>query len=550
MATLSGSSNVAQDQEQHHDSIGEQRHLPIEQISVFTKLPSELVLEIFNYLDIVTIFRFLDTCRYHRYLLLNMPEIWRKVRFVPLSEYASTISSQPSTTLSAAATAVDSTKSAVSLSLATSSSITSSIKTYHRPSPRTTRPKISSGSSSESDSSGSDEAQTTTNEATKAAHRLKHAESERDKDRGGSRSLLSEIYAVLRRFRKENRLIEFVREINMDATDSLQFPSPLVMLIKFPFLEVLSSRYRRNQTSLNTDTHTLKDMLRNGDIVPHSLRLRRWDIFHPYMTKEDVAGFKSILDAIAVIGADMADIDRDKDRTSSTISQRMSNSSVGVILDIRLCPGPEEGYTISKATQGNEGTHVGAGMHWATIAGNGAPAAQTGAGSPVSSIHATTSTSTSVPTSTLSSEPKPICSNIVWVLEKCRVCDAHQDRCYRCVGHCKACGAIRAPPYINHQTALERKRAARQNLGIISSPAAVMATTQAPSIVPSGRPRTPPGSISLTRMSNLTQGIASAYLGSAQSSIQFSQMSLAQTHAPVAAVPATLALPPEFSLFD
>ncbi|OAQ27904.1 hypothetical protein K457DRAFT_50726, partial [Linnemannia elongata AG-77] len=272
----------------------------INQLSVFTKLPSELILDIFSYLDIVTIFRFLDTCRYHRYLLLNLPEIWQRVRFIPF------------------------------------------------------------------------------------------------------RTLISEIYAVLRRFRKENRLVDFVREIYMDSTDSQHFPSPLVMLIKFPNLHTLSSRYRRNQTSLTTDTHTLKDLLRNGDILPHSLKLRKWDIFHPYMTKEDVVGFKSILDAISTVG--------------------------GVVLDIKMCPGP----IIYEPTS-------------------------TPPPPPTTTTTTTTTTITTPPpqdppTSPQTTQPtQPACTNIVWTLEKCRVCDASQDRCYRCVGQCRSCGAVRAPPFINHQ---------------------------------------------------------------------------------------------------
>ncbi|KAF9936933.1 hypothetical protein BGZ65_001937 [Modicella reniformis] len=299
--------NPQSDEEFHHPQVV----VMTEQVSIFSILPSELVLEIFSHMDIVTIFRFLDTCRYHRQLLLNMPEIWQRVYFVPLSEYATkssfpSSSVNPLSTLSILSTAVVMTKtadSATSIPSLPSSSFSPSYPNFQFPKApyqRRQRPYRAKGSSSGSSSDSDESDGTASKESENAAHKLKHAENERDRERGGSRTLISEIYAVLRRFRKGNRLVEFVREIYMDGTDYPQFPSPLVMLIKFPNLEILSSRYRRKQTSLTTDAHTLKDMLRNGDIAPHSLRLRRWDIFHPYMTKEDVTGFKNTLNSIAI----------------------------------------------------------------------------------------------------------------------------------------------------------------------------------------------------------------------------------------------------------
>ncbi|KAF9177294.1 hypothetical protein BGZ51_008901, partial [Haplosporangium sp. Z 767] len=456
----------------------------IEQLSIFSMLPSELIMDIFSYLDIVTIFRFLDTCRYHRYLLLNLPEIWRRVRFIPMSEFAALSSSSGTTTTLSAAAA------AGSLSTSATSSDALSSRKYHRPPParRITRstndgPESSSSSGSDSSSESSDNPKFATDETTKPASRLKHSENERDRERGGSQSLISEIYAVLRRFRKENRLVDFVREIYMDSTDSPQFPSPLVMLIKFPFLQVLSSRYRRNQTSLTTDTHTLKDLLRNGDIMSHSLQLRRWDVFHPYMTNEDVTGFKGILDAIAIVGKDASGANR----------ASPPKPPLGVALDIRLCPGPlnspEDG---SMATAGggaetavNGGLHLGGGIHWASTASSPAP-------------------TPAVPTP-ISASPSPgpaqPCTNIVWILEKCRMCNTHQELCYRCVPQCKACDAVRLPPFINHQMTLERERAKQTSgPGAGASSSAPLSTAPSLGYQPAstiaalnGRPRTPPG---------------------------------------------------------
>jgi len=191
----------------------------IQQVSVFSVLPSELILAIFSFTDIVTIFRFLDTCRYHRYLLLNMPDIWRRVRFVPLSEYAvmSSSSSSPITTLSvaAAATMADPLTSLLPNSALSSPSSSASnaqfSKALHQRHQRPSRTKrgSSSGSSSDSDESDKDDSKGSRTEA----QRPQHAENERDRERGGSRTLISEIYAVLRRFRKENGLVDHVREV-------------------------------------------------------------------------------------------------------------------------------------------------------------------------------------------------------------------------------------------------------------------------------------------------------------------------------------------------
>ncbi|KAF9911445.1 hypothetical protein EC991_003701 [Linnemannia zychae] len=585
------------------------------QLSVFKRLPSELVLDIFSYLDIVTIFRFLDTCRHHRYLLLNLPEIWRRVRFIPLSEYSITNSPASLTTLSAAAAAtssvggtstITSPRTGADVSVAGPSRYKRPLRTRKS---RAARDDSDSSSGSESGSDRSDDSKphsaataatatgvtgvgstataTTTTTTTTTAHRLKHAENERDRERGGSRTLISEIYAVLRRFRKENRLVDFVREIYMDSTDSQHFPSPLVMLIKFPNLHTLSSRYRRNQTSLTTDTHTLKDLLRNGDILPHSLKLQKWDIFHPYMAKEDVVGFKGILDAISVVGKEAAT--EQKDSNGVVVASDGQGSGVGtgslvqqgVLLDIKMCPGlivyeP----SMSQGAGSTQGVHTGGGMHWA-ISNN--QHLQPQAAAPVAGSTAQTQTPPSLEASTPTlstspaspASPPPQCTNIVWTLEKCRACDASQDRCYRCVGQCRACGAIRAPPSINHQTLLERERARQTSGRAASVVATAIASGSGPSTGAGGpgpgslvaaaggsfgngisRPRTPPGSISLTHMTNATsQPLVSAYYplsGSVSTAAAVAPMlmsSLSGLTSPPPTV-APVSLVPEFSLFD
>ncbi|KAI7825674.1 hypothetical protein BC939DRAFT_122717 [Gamsiella multidivaricata] len=293
-------------------------------------------------------------------------------------------------------------------------------------------------------------------------------------------------------------------QIHMDSTDFPQFPSPLVMLIKFPRLEVLSSRYRRKQTSLTIDTHTLKDLLRNGDILPHSLHLRRWDIFHPYMTKEDITGFQNILDAITIVGAETHQPSASRDRKSPRVS-----------LDIRLCPGsavsssdlPPVLSSISPHT--NRPLHSGGGMHWASSASPSVPGFYTGAATLATSQPLVTTPTPSAMQSTPSTPSQP-CGNIVWILEKCRVCNEPQERCWQCAGHCTKCHTARVPPYINHQMALERERTRKISAASSEQGPATNMSTQG-QIKAARRPRTPPGSISLSQMADPLQEVRSAY---------------------------------------
>ncbi|KAG0293767.1 hypothetical protein BGZ98_002046 [Dissophora globulifera] len=326
------------------------------------------------------------------------------------------------------------------------------------------------------------------------------------------------------------------------------------MLIKFPMLEVLSSRYRRKQTSLITDTHTLKDMLRNGDIVPHSLRLRHWNVFHPYMVEEDVAGFKQILDAITVVGLEASD-SKDGSGHSESASKKRSR---GVTLDIRLCRGHvQEPLTTTTAALPTTASHGGGGMHWA------APSGRSATGPQVGSVASTTGGATPSVTSTTTLPPQ-LCNNIVWVLEKCRVCNAPQDQCWKCVWQCKTCGSARAPPYINHQTALERERFRHAPATTLQIPSATAPASgvDLESVPVTGnaysaeicRPVTPPGSISLSRMSNPSVGIRSAYIATHQSARHDLLMSSAIASGLASPSPqvvgATLSRPPEFSFFD
>ncbi|KAG0236641.1 hypothetical protein BGW42_003057 [Actinomortierella wolfii] len=457
------------------------------QTSVFAKLPPELVLHIFSYLDVVAIFRFMDTCHFHRHLLLSLPEAWHRVRFVPISEYTANYTNNSSA------------------SAASSSSL--SVARFHRA-------YQDSGASSPDLSSPSS--------PPLPPPRIPlefRKESKRDEERGGSQSPLSEVFAVLRRLRRDNGLLPLVREIYMDSIDIHDFPPPLVMLFKFPNLRVLSSRYRRKQTSLAVDAHILRDMLRNGHVLPHSLKLERFDIWHPYMAEDDVIGFQRALDAICQVGrpkmdeesmemdgADQDsnnDVDGDRSRVNKQGINHKKRRSVGVQLDIALCPGPDPKHKSSGSVDNsslsteiedlqsivNVGHHTyhhhqqqlqqplavhGGGIHWTPTATPTPEAQQQHQLDPQQPHHeelqqaehnqtstesvpplpqATTFTiNYGYPTPEVNLRPtRPPCSRVIWKEETCLDCGRLQERCWLCNKQCPGCGSNRSPPHVRHQ---------------------------------------------------------------------------------------------------
>jgi hypothetical protein len=191
------------------------------------------------------------------------------------------------------------------------------------------------------------------------------------------------------------------------------------------------------------------------------------------------------------------------------------------------------------------------GLHWATPTSSLLTPTATPSPPPLLTTN-TESSTLDAAIGTQSPPPQgPKCDNIVWKLEKCRICLAPQDRCWKCVKLCHACGAVRAPPHINHQTALERERASRLFNGR-GHTTTVTATAQGSVAVSTpGRPITPPGSISLSQLSNPALTLPSAYLSlrgaglTSLTSAMVAATSPSMTHMPVA-----LPVPPEFSFFD
>lgn len=283
------------------------------------------------------------------------------------------------------------------------------------------------------------------------------------------------------------------------------------------------------------------------------------------MTDEDVIGFKAILDVISAVG----ETER-RDDPNGTVRAEGSGPGVGseaqgVRLDIKMCPGPIL-YEPSPSENTNQVSYTGNGIHWA-ISNTQSQASTPPPAPTIATV--TTGSTTPPPTETKTQTQPAACRNIVWTLEKCRVCDASQDRCYRCVGQCRACGAIRVPPHINHQTLLERERARHTSARSASSTTVVAFASRTSSGQGSGqtahatgRPRTPPGSISLSQMSSPgSQPIMSAYYplsspsppstsSTAASILAPSLLFSGLTSPPPVIAPVALTLPPEFSLFD
>ncbi|ORE19250.1 hypothetical protein BCV71DRAFT_263157 [Rhizopus microsporus] len=96
---------------------------------------------------------------------------------------------------------------------------------------------------------------------------------------------LSRTYSSLRKLGDSNGLRQLVQEVVMDDCDDPDL-SPLIMLIKFPNLRVLSARNRKDTTNIEVDIKLLQEMLKFGHIKPKSLPIERtWNrlSIHPHV---------------------------------------------------------------------------------------------------------------------------------------------------------------------------------------------------------------------------------------------------------------------------
>ncbi|OZJ02734.1 hypothetical protein BZG36_04703 [Bifiguratus adelaidae] len=110
---------------------------------------------------------------------------------------------------------------------------------------------------------------------------------------------VSDIYAVLRRFRSSNGLEELITCVVMDGMDQ-HFLSLIVMLVKFKKLRILSARDLRNSLNIEADTKVLRELLNCGTIEAKSLALRQLYIYHDYLTdRQNIRPLINVLGLVA-----------------------------------------------------------------------------------------------------------------------------------------------------------------------------------------------------------------------------------------------------------
>ncbi|KAI8980940.1 hypothetical protein BDB01DRAFT_724378 [Pilobolus umbonatus] len=71
----------------------------------------------------------------------------------------------------------------------------------------------------------------------------------------------------------------------MDNVDDPDL-SPIIMIIKFPNIQVLSAKNRKENTNLEVDIKLLQEMLKHGGVKPKSLPIRSINVYHHYMDYE------------------------------------------------------------------------------------------------------------------------------------------------------------------------------------------------------------------------------------------------------------------------
>ncbi|KAI8328794.1 hypothetical protein BC941DRAFT_406361 [Chlamydoabsidia padenii] len=146
---------------------------------------------------------------------------------------------------------------------------------------------------------------------------------------------LHAVYAALRRFRDDNGhdLRRLVEKVVMDGTDDSMI-SPIVMLVKFPRLRILSAKHRRFNTNLETDTKILQELIKQGKITNGTLSLEQLMLYHYYMDNEPhLDAFQRTLDRLTNSQEVQLDIRRCYDPSLETLINthlRLDPSSHGV----------------------------------------------------------------------------------------------------------------------------------------------------------------------------------------------------------------------------
>lgn len=174
--------------------------------------------------------------------------------------------------------------------------------------------------------------------------------------------------------------------------------SPLIMLIKFPNLRILSAINRKETLNLEVDIKLLQEMLRFEQIKPKSLPIEKVNIYHYYMD------YETHLDVYQ--------------RTWNRISMHSN-----VALDIKICgylPQDQDEDELERELSLLEQR-----IQKLQMQQNNRRPTQT--------------------------EEVQIsrCQRIVSVSAQCWYCGYHFNRCWRCVPVCEGCQLKRMPPMAN-----------------------------------------------------------------------------------------------------
>lgn len=192
----------------------------------------------------------------------------------------------------------------------------------------------------------------------------------------------------------------------MDGTDDSMI-SPLVMLVKFPRLRILSAKHRRFNTNLQADTKLLRDFLMRNRLK--GITLERYSFYHHYMdTEPHMEEFHSMLESLC--------------ETSGCHDDERRQ----VQLDIKRCADPST--------------------------------AQRGRFQDLELRHGY------VDMEQVFHHPETViddtCRRIVSKDAKCWVCDAALNYCWHCQSHCPQCRSKRLSPLAN-----DTKRKQKLQLG-------------------------------------------------------------------------------------
>ena len=193
----------------------------------------------------------------------------------------------------------------------------------------------------------------------------------------------------------------------MDDNDDPDL-SPIIMVIKFPNLKILSATNRKENTNLEVDIKLLQEMLKFNSVEPGSLPIEKINLYHYYMD------YEPHLNAYQ--------------RTWNKLSMHKQ-----VQLDIKIC-----GYLPDDQMEEDELTRE------LSILEQRIQRLQM------------QQEENRVRNNTLQADK---CQRIMCITAECWSCGHHFEHCWKCVPFCKGCKIKRIPPMANdNQIRLKSRR--------------------------------------------------------------------------------------------